>query len=297
MKHALCLALAILFLDVSMLSAAPQEGQPFPKELRDPAFLRQLTWRADKELDSVVAGWFETPDKARRGDSIIQRVTIIRILETNFLATYAVRDIKGNAEIVIDSDNSDNHNNKMVDCDSLFMWAKGAFGQPEKAVDLSNVPSIANLEADWLFADTRVRLLCSGVWIEHKFTPAQVFLRYNHREHFEALKDPVQLECSSQIISGGDDKTVREAPPVGFIIDLNLGKLLGAENKFPLGKTVKFTEEEIVADLAGGSQITKDQIRIDRVTASFEHTVRIDGHGSGAQRWGKCVSVAPGKKF
>jgi hypothetical protein len=296
MKHALCLALALLCLDVSLLSAAPQTAEfpPLPKELRDPAFLRQLTWRADGELDNVVAGWLEDSGKTLRGDSIIQRFAVIRILESDFLATYAVRNIKGDAEVVIDSDN---HNNKMADCNALFTWAKGAFGQPEKAVDLSIMSSIANLEADWLFADTRVRLLCSGVWIEHKFTPAVVFLRYNHREHFAALEDPIQLECSSQISSDGDDKTVREAPPVGFIIDLNDKRLLWADNKFPVGKTVKFSDEEIVADLANGSQMLKDQIRVDRVTASFVRTVSIEGGGSGTQRWGKCVRVAPGKKF
>jgi len=38
------------------------------------------------------------------------------------------------------------------------------------------------------------------------------------------------------------------------------------------------------------------KIRIDRVTASYMFTVRLkDGYGS--EQWGKCVSVAPGKKF
>lgn len=156
--------------------------------------------------------------------------------------------------------------------------------------------SILNLWADWLFGNTRVRLRCSGVWIEGKFTPIEFILSYSHRDRYAALEDPIQIECSYQLSSiSGDDKSVTEGPPIGFIIDPNLKMLLSA-SKSPL-PTVKFTDEEIVVDIVSKSQTTEDSIRIDRVTGGYRRTVGEKGGGSGVQGLGKCVPVAPGKKF
>jgi hypothetical protein len=292
MKHSLCLVLAILFLDVSMLSAAPQEGQPFPKELRDPAFLRQLTWRADKRLENVFAGWRKfSSDEQIDDDQIIHHGAIIRILESNVLAVYATYKPEGDAHLVIQW----SENTATVDCDALFTWAKETLGQPDQVVDLSSAGNIANLKADWLFGETRVRLVCIGGWIEGKYIPAVTLLTFNQRKRLAALKNPIQLECSSQERRiGGDDQTVREVPPMGFIIDPNDKELLRGKNKVPYEKQEKFTDEEVVAGFEEEKGTV--QIRIDRVTASYMFTVRLkDGYGS--EQWGKCVSVAPGKKF
>lgn len=113
MKHMLWLVLALICLDVSTLSAAPQTAElpPLPMELRDPAFLRQLTWQADKRLENLVAGWFERePSRGNRGhgdSTIIQRFTLIQIIESEFLATYEIYNTKGDANIVFDMDLSD----------------------------------------------------------------------------------------------------------------------------------------------------------------------------------------------
>ncbi len=296
MRLAPFLVLALVCLNVSRLSATPQtaEVQPFPKELRDPAFLRQLTWRADKRLENVFAGWRKfSSDEQILDDLIIQRGAIIRILESDALAVYATYKTEGDAQLVIDW----RGDTATVDCDALFAWVKGALGQPEKVIDLSSISAgnIANLKADWLFGETGVRLVCIGGWIEGKYIPAVTFLTYNQRKRLAALKDPIQLECSSQERRiGGDDQTLHEVPPIGFIIDPNDKELLRGANKVPYEKQEKFTDEEIVAGFEDEKGAV--QIRIDRVTANYMFTLHLK-NGYGFEQWGKCVSVAPGKKF
>jgi hypothetical protein len=296
MKLALFLVLALLCLDVSTLSAAPQTEKfpQFPKELRDPAFLRQLTWRTDKGLENVVAGWRKFSDQQTSdGDLFIQRFTGVRILKSEFVATYGTSKTEGDAEIIMER-----RGDTVTDgCDALFTWAKGALGQPEKLVDLST-PRLAILLADWLFGQTRVQFKCFGGWIEPappNTVSLVVDLTYRHRERLPALKDPIRLDCSAQERwTSGDDQTVRQLPPIGFILDPNSDRLL-FDNKAPWGETVKFTDEEIVAGFEDEKGAVK--IRIDRVTGSYLRTASLKNDSAVKETWGKCVSVAPGKKF
>ena len=302
MKYALWLVLVLCCLDVSTLSAAPQTEKfpPFPKELRDPAFLRQLTWRTDSGLENVVAGWRMFSDQqSSDGDLIIQRFTGVRILESEFVATYGTSRAKGDAEIVVER-----RGDTVTDgCDALFTWAKGALGQPEKSVDHST-PQEAIILADWLFGQTRMRFECFGGWIEAhapNTVTLIVDLTYRHQERLPALEDPIRLECSAQERwTSGDDQTVRERPPIGFIIEPNSKEILRGSDNSPFGKTEKFTDEEIVAGFETETGVIR--IRIDRVTADYLITKRpplTDPFKDlpGLETWGKCVPVAPGKKF
>jgi hypothetical protein len=304
MKHALCFVLALLCLDVSILSAAPQEGQQFPKELRDPTFLRQLTWRADKKLENLVAGWWpdEHPDEQSTNDLIVQRFTGIRILESESVAVYRTSKTKSDADIFI----ALSGDTVTDDCDALFTWTKGALGQPEKVVDLSMASRTTgtDLSADWLFGKTRVQFMCRGG--RKGTSPPNVVsrtaaLNYGHRERLAVIQDPIHLECSSQQRDiGGSDQTARDVPPVGFIIDPNSKRLLRGANNVPYEKQAQFTDKEIV--VGSDDKEGTVQIRIDRVTASYLLTLRLKNAGGlgsfrRLEQWGKCVPVAPGKKF
>ena len=301
MKYALWFVLALFCIDVNILSAALQtaEVQPFPAELRDPTFLRQLTWLADKSLENAVAGWPEYTGNQGFEEKTVKRRTRIRIgeFESFFEAEYRIHKSKGDAEIILMNTGA---SEVTADCDTLFTWTKQAFGQPETVVNLSTPKSdnsFTDLSADWLFGETRVQFSCSGVWIGNKFIPALTSLRYNQRERLAALEDPIHLECSAQQrwTSHELDQTVRERPPIGFIINPNSNSLLRANGSF-FGKTEKFTDEEIVAGFE--DETAAVQIRIDRVTASYLLTGRGKKDSRiGFDQWGKCLRVAPGKKF
>lgn len=101
MKYALWFILLILCLDASLLYAAVDDPQPFPKELIDPAFLRQLTWQADKRLESVIAGWPTYSGEQTSQDKTLRRHTRIRILGSLFDAQYQTYKNKADATIFI----------------------------------------------------------------------------------------------------------------------------------------------------------------------------------------------------
>ncbi len=292
MKHTLWLILPILCLDVSMLHAAPEDAHQFPESLRDPTFLRHLTWLADKRIESVVAGWPEYSGAQGFQDKIVHRHTRIRILESLFDAEYRTYKTKADGEIVMYGGAGE----VTADCDALSTWVEQVFGRPEKVVDLGMPNRLADKSADWLFGETRVQFVCGGVWIEREFIPAAVALRYNRRDRLAALEDPIQLECSSQerYVGGISDKTVRDGPPVVFILDPNWHRVLRA-NKSPFGKTEKFTDGEIVA--AQEDEKAVSRIRFDRVTGSYLLSIRLKAGSGGLEKWGKCVRVDPGKKF
>lgn len=294
MKHALCLILTILCLDVSLLYAAADDAQPFPEALIDPAFLRQLTWQADKRLENAVAGWPTYSGDQEFQDKIVHRRAHVRILGSLFKAEYLTYKKKADAEIVIYGGAGDE---VPADCGVWLTWVERALGLPKKVVDLSPPGGLDWWAADWLFGETRVQFWCTGVWMERDSIPAIVALRYNHRERLAALEDLTHLECSRQFrhVSDGLPKDkVREDSPVAWIVDPNRKRLLGA-NKLPLGKTETFTDEEIVA--VREEEKYTSRIRINRVTASYLLTVRLKGDSGGLDQWGTCVRVAPGKKF
>jgi len=115
-----------------------------------------------------------------------------------------------------------------------------------------------------------------------------------------ALKDPIRIECSTQfryVLDGLPDDAVHEGPPLVLIVDPNSKTLLNADGS-PAGKVETFTDEEIVA--VGEGEKGTWRIRIDRVFANYRRTVRLKispDEVIDISQWGKCVRVAPGKKF
>lgn len=305
MKHALCLVLALFCLDVGMLSAAPQtaEVQPFPKELRDPTFLRQLTWRADERLESVVAGWPRYSGLQVLEDGlglIIQRRTSIPILGIPFKADYETYKAKGDAKIIIEKPGG----GVTADCDVLFTWAKGAFGQPEKVVDLSsfNAPSHPDVMADWVFGETRVRFWCFEISLPQGLPVLRdLILEYSHRERLSALEDLIHLECSSETTSTGDDVTGRRglARPIEFKfmfeLDPNHDDLLIDWNNEVQHAPVELSEKEIVARFDTATSIV--EVRIDRAAGSYMMTSRLKNGNPADSHMGKCVRILRGKQF
>lgn len=286
MKYARWFILPILCLDVSLLYAAANDAQPFPKELIDPAFLRQLTWRTDKRLEHVVSGWPTYSGDQGFQDRIVHRRTRVRILESLFDAEYRTYKNKAEAEILIHGGAGD----VTDDCDALLTWIKRALGRPEKIVDLSR-ESGTEIYADWLFGDSRMRFQC----LAPEFIPLLIALHYNHRERLAALEDPIHLECSvQQKYVGLEDAKVSEEPPLLFIVDPNL-KMLRWSNKSSFGKTETFTNEKIAE--VREDEKTVSRIAIDRVTANYLRTIRLKNGRGGLDQWGKCIRVAPGKKF
>jgi hypothetical protein len=296
MKHALCLILAILCLDVSLLHAAADDAQPFPKDLIDPAFLRQLTWRADKRLENAVAGWpAYSGDQGFQG-KISLRQAHVRILGSLFEAEYLTYKMTGDAEILINYDQLNAGFDAAPDCGAMLTWVERALGLPKKVVDLST-PRGLDLMADWLFGETRVQFGCSGVWLygRDRLLPASVSLRYNHRDRLAVLEEPFHLECSSQAkYVGLPDKTVSEEAPLILIVDPNHKRLLLADRS-NFGETETFTDEEIIA--VREDEEGKSLIRINRVTANYRRIILLKSGSVGIDQWGTCVRVAPGKKF
>lgn len=282
MKYALWFILPILCLDVSLLYAAADDAQPFPKELIDPAFLRQLTWRVDKRLEHVVAGWPTYSGHQEFQDKIVHRHTRVRILESLFDAEYRTYKNKAEAEILIYALASANVTD---DCDALLMWIKRAMGQPKKIVDLSSETG-TEIYVDWLFGDSRVQFQCLG--LESEFIPFLIAVHYDHREHLAALADPIHLECSVRqtLVSSGDAK-VSVKLPLLFIVDPNQKMLRWSDDKSSFGTTETFTDKRIVAVRETEKDV--DRIRIDRVSAKCRRTIRLKNGWGGLDQWGKCT--------
>lgn len=299
MKYALWFILPILCLDASLLYAAVDDPQPFPKELIDPAFLRQLTWRADKRLEQVVAGWPTYSGEQKSQDKTLRRHTRIRILGSLFDAQYQTYKNKADATIFIWG----GADNVTDDCDALLTWIKQALGQPKKIVDFSLKTGTekigTEIYADWLFGDSRMQFGCLGTWFKSKFIPNLIYLNYAHPERLAALEDPIHLECSvkQKFVGKGAPRNVSEEAPLLFIVDPNQGTLRWSE-KHDFGKTEMFTDEKIIAvDEYEKDNVKRvDRIEIDRVTANYLRTISASD-GVGLEQWGKCIRAAPGKKF
>jgi hypothetical protein len=305
MKYALWFILLILCLDASLLYAAVDDPQPFPKELIDPSFLRQLTWRADKRIEQVVAGWPTYPDDQESQNWIVRRRTTIRILGSLFDAEYRTYKNNSETEIIVEAKGPD-----MVtdDCNPLLAWVKRALGQPKKVVDLTaefeiiggptNTATVKDFKADWLFGDSRIWFACFAAVSKAEVTSIVISLHYAHRERLPALKDPIHLECTvkEKLLGKLADSKVREGAPVRSIADPNWKTLRWSNAVF--GKAERFTDEHIVAvrelEVRNGKWV--DRIEIDRVTGNYERTL-LSPDGNRLEQWGKCTRVAPGKKF
>lgn len=172
MKYALWLILPIVCLDVSLLYAAANAAQPFPKELLDPAFLRQLTWRDDKQLENVIAGWPTYRGDQESQDWIVRRRTTIRILGSLFDAEYQTDKNNSEAVITVKGTGPDTLTD---DCTWwLVRWNKQGLGPPEKIVNFTvegtiigdptnTATTINKFTADWLFGDSRIWFACAAV--------------------------------------------------------------------------------------------------------------------------------------
>jgi hypothetical protein len=130
-----------------------------------------------------------------------------------------------------------------------------------------------------------------------EFIPIFAALRYDHKDHLEALEDLIYIECSvtKKYVGSISSGTTIEDPPLILIIDPNNKELL-ARNKGSFLKTTKYTDEEILASKE--DQKGRAEFQLDRVTGNYKWILRLKPNGNnGIDFWGKCSRVDPGRKF
>jgi hypothetical protein len=292
-----CIVVAMLCcLLAHVLAPSAGELQPFPPALLDPKFLASQTWDQTSAVENVVTDWSPYLEKQGFSDRTVLKGTKIEILGSAFEAEYRVFKNTPSLEIFFHSGAGDYKN----DCSSFLGWSTRYLGTPDKAIDRS-IPgkgdSFTDVEAEWLFGQTRVQAMCGGVKMGDSFIAALVAIVYGHHARLKTLQDLVYIQCSAtkKYVGSFDKRATEQGAPLGLIIDPARERLLRG-NKYPFTKTDRYSNDEIIA-----SESNKDGsavLNLNRVTGSYLMQVRIRmDANSGYDQWGKCEKVNPERKF
>jgi hypothetical protein len=277
----------------SIISAQPNL---LPEALLDPQFLRSCTWKVDKRIQEIVSNWQGYTEKQEFVDKTVLNKVQVTVLGITFTAEYRVFITDSLAEIVLFSGSDYGEDF----CPAFLGWATKHLGKPDKIIDRSSLgrdSSFNDVTADWLLGQSRVQLGCSGTNIHGKFIPIIASLVYSHKDRLKALEDLIYIECSltTKYVGSLSARKMEEGPPLTLIIDSNRRELL-KRNKLLFLKTTKYTDEEILASTE--DEKGKQDFRLDRVTGNYEWIIRLKPNSrDGADCWGKCLRVDPGRRF
>jgi hypothetical protein len=266
----------------------------FPVALSDPGFLSSRTWNGDKVLEAMVQKWpVYNGEQGFPDETVLHSVQIV-LLGSTLTAQYRVSKTDSLTVIVVQGEQPGDA------CPTFVGWATTRLGKFSKVIDLSiqgQENAFANVKADWLLGQTRVRLTCFAVKAYGEWIPGLVALQYAHKDTLPAFEDLVYIECTStkKYVGNLTNPRVEETAPLTFIIDPNARMLLRRDGLAFL-ETKKYSDEEIVAarDDEKGNTIFK----LDRVTGGYQSTIRLKGDSrTGIDQWGKCTRIDPGRRF
>lgn len=273
------------------------QPQPLSEALSDPQFVRNLSWKADKDLEAVVRNWPAYTGAQGFEDKTVLKTADVTILDTVFTAEYRVFKANSFAEVVLL--HKSNYGEDF--CPAFLGWTGKRLGKPDKVLDrsvLGRDSSFNDVAADWLLGQTRVQLTCAGAKLYGGYVPAIAVLIYRHQDQLKALEDLIYIECSSTKKYVGPllaDRPTEDGPPLTLIIDPNGGKLLGRDKSLFL-KPDKYTDEEILASEEDDKR--KQDFRLDRVTGNYQWNIRLKSDTrNGLNQWGRCSRVDPARKF
>ena len=277
----------------SVISAQPNL---LPEALFDPQFLRNCTWKEDKRIQEIVKNWPSYTEKQGFRDKIVLNKGQVALLGIKFTAEYRVFNTDSLAEIVFwhEQDYGEDF------CPAFLELTTKHLGKPDKIIDRSSSgkdSSLYDVTADWLFGQSRVQVMCSGLTLNGKFIPVIAALRYDHKDRLKALEDLIYIECSvtKKFVGSISSGTTEEGPPLILIIDPNNKRLHGRDKRLFL-ETTKYTDEEILASKE--DQKGKADFRLDRVTGNYKWIFRLKPNSNdGVDFWGKCSRVDPGRRF
>ena len=288
------MTLAFLFFcsAASLLTAAELPPLPPPDVFLDPTFLASRSWKADQKIEEAVREWAMYSGEQGFEEKSVRRRTEVEILGVTFEARYLIFKEGEIAEIAF---LSTNHPENF--CVKLSEWTQKKFGAPGHLIDTST-PSYIDIQADWLFNEVRVRLICGELNSYGKHIPILATIIYRQKDYLEGLKDLIYIECSaSRRTLNVESKKIEEpttAPPTMWIIDPN-GKRLLRGNRSNFGKTDLYSEEEVVASDKNKESVL--EIRINRLTGNYLTKVKLNDSSNGLEEWGLCSRIEPGKKF
>ncbi len=127
--------------------------------------------------------------------------------------------------------------------------------------------------------------------------PMAATIAYRQKDSLRVPIDLAYLECSSSTKTVGLDppKPAEQEAPITLIID-PFKKALLNRNKVYFGKITKYSEEEITSSMDNDK--SSGVFRLDRITGNYLWTARskVDSR-LGFDRWGKCSTISPEKKF
>jgi hypothetical protein len=289
-------AVVALFLCVvSFAHAAPaQEVRQLPEVLTNPQWLSSRTWKLDEGLESLVRNWPAYGEKQQFEEKTILKRARLKVLGATFDAEYRVFKKDQVAEIAL-------HGNEFGQrfCSAFLDRSAERLGRPFKLFDLSRGPeqSYVEIRAEWLFGETRVQFLCTGTTFSAKFIPLLATIVYRQKDSPRAPIDLVYLECSASTkkdVGPDPPKPAEQEAPIILIIDTFREALLD-QNKVYLGKTTKYSEEEITVSLETGK--STGVFRLDRITGNYLWTARVKADSRlGLETSGKCSAIAPEKR-
>ena len=277
------------------------QTRKMPSELLSQDFLRARSWKADKGLEAFVHDWPRYSGNQENDRTTISNVSI-DLLGVTFEAQYRVFKSDDSflaeyAEIAL------LHKDKYSEnfCPSLLSSLTAGLGEPSKILDRSTVLKDSGFyhhSADWLIGQTRVKFDCSGMVMHGSYIPVAASLIYRYRDHLKPLEDLIVVECSKTTKYVGPlfrDYAVEQSAPVTLIIDPNDRNLL-RRDKLPFLKTVKYTDDEIIA--SEDAENGKQDFRLDRLTGNYEWKIRTKRDlSNGSDNWGKCSRVNAERRF